>query len=75
MIVVLMLASIAIGLTTAVMLWPHGILWALIAGPVVTSLLVLCGAVLIAYRDSGEDAAPKPFAQAFQAVLSKIGRR
>jgi hypothetical protein len=75
MIVVLILASIAIGLVTSVMLWPHGIVWALVVGPVVTSLLVLCGAVLIAYRQTDEEAAANPLSQAVHTVLSKIARR
>ncbi|QCK87824.1 hypothetical protein E8L99_19730 [Phreatobacter aquaticus] len=72
MIVVLLLASIAIGIATAALLWSHGILLALLVAPVVTSVLVFAGAVLIAYRQPNQSAESSPLSQAVNEVLTKL---
>jgi hypothetical protein len=60
MIAILVLASIVIGFAITVAVLPHGIVLALIAGPVVTSILVLCGAVFIARRRHDAKASEAP---------------
>ncbi len=75
MAIALILASLAVGILAAVMAWPLGWLWLLIVVPVVTSLSVLIGAILIAYGQSRGTEAERPFSQAFQQVLTKLNLR
>ncbi|MBN8943284.1 MAG: hypothetical protein J0H01_27515 [Rhizobiales bacterium] len=75
MIVVLIVAAIAIGGLTTILLWPYGALVALIGAPVVVSAVVLLGAVLMTFwlpRPAKENGS---FASALLQVLSKLNIR